>query len=108
LLKAISFDTTDDNVGYTVNIYTQFQNGALGQLATTVSGTMAHEGFHTIDLLSLVPLPQGQDFYIELQTSNGQQANDGNTNPSRSDDVQAYRCGGLNVDCDLGLRGHVV
>ena len=41
---------------------------------------MAHEGFHTIDLPSLVPLTQGQDFYIELQTSNGQQANDGNTN----------------------------
>ena len=50
----------------------------LGQLAATVSGTQAFEGFHTIDLLSLVPLTQGQDFYVELQTSNGQQANDGN------------------------------
>jgi len=26
-----------------------------------------------------VPLVQGQDFYIELQTSNGQQADDGDT-----------------------------
>ena len=50
----------------------------LGQLATTVTGTEAFEGFHTIDLLSLVSLSQGQDFYIELQTSNGKQANDGN------------------------------
>ncbi len=81
-LTAVSFYTTDDNVGYTVNIYKQFQNGVLGQLATTTSGTIAHEGFHTVDLPSLVPLPQGQDFYIELQTSNGQQANDGNTNVS--------------------------
>ena len=77
-LKSVSFYTTDDNVGYTVNVYKQFQNGVLGQLAATVSGTEAFEGFHTIDLPSLVPLSQGQDFYIELQTSNGQQANDGN------------------------------
>ena len=48
-------------------------------MATTTSGTMPHEGFHTIDLPSLVPLPQGQDFYIQLYTNNGQQANDGNT-----------------------------
>jgi hypothetical protein len=79
-LTAVSFYTTDDNVGYTVNIYKQFQDGVLGQFVTSVSGTMAHEGFHTVDLLSLVPLTQGQDFYLELQTSNGQQANDGNTN----------------------------
>ena len=81
-LKAVSFYTTADNVGYTVNIYRQFQNGALGQLATTVSGTITHEGFHTVDLLSVVPLLQGQDFYVELRTSNSQQANDGNTNVS--------------------------
>ena len=77
-LKAVSFYTTDNNVGYTVKVYKRFQDGVLGQLAATVSGTQAYEGFHTIDLLSLVPLSQGQDFYIELQTSNGQQANDGN------------------------------
>ena len=77
-LKSVSFYTTDDSVGYTVNVYEQFQNGVLGQLAATVSGTEAYEGFHTIDLPNLVPLAQGQDFYIELQTSNGQQANDGN------------------------------
>jgi C1A family cysteine protease len=79
-LKSVSFYTTDDSIGYTVKIYKQFQNGVLGQLATTTSGTMIHEGFHTIDLPSLVGLSQGQDFYIELQTSNGLQAHDGNTN----------------------------
>ena len=77
-LKSVSFYTTGDSVGYTVNIYEQFQNGVLGQLATTASGTEAFEGFHTIDLPSLVPLAPGQNFYVELQTSNGQQANDGN------------------------------
>jgi hypothetical protein len=82
LLKAISFYTTEDDVGYTANVYTQFQNGVLGQLVATVSGEMAHEGFHTVDLLNLVPLSQGHDFYIELITSDGWQANDGNTNVS--------------------------
>jgi hypothetical protein len=76
-LKSVSFYTTGDSVGYTVSIYEQFQNGVLGQLAASVSGSEAFEGFHTIDLPRLVPLVQGQDFYIELQTSNGQQANDG-------------------------------
>ena len=79
-LKSVSFYTTGDNVGYTAKIFKQFQDGVLGQLAATASGTIAHEGFHTIDLASLVSLSKGQDFYIELQTSNGQQANDGDTN----------------------------
>jgi autotransporter-associated beta strand protein len=77
-LKSVSFYTTDNNVGYTVKVFRTFRNGTLGGLAATVSGTQAFEGFHTIDLPGLVSLPQGQDFYIELQTSNGQQANDGN------------------------------
>jgi hypothetical protein len=77
-LKSVSFYTTDNNVGYTVKIYKQFQNGVLGQLATVASGTETYQGFHTIDLASLVPLSKGQDFYIEVQTSNGKQANDGN------------------------------
>ena len=81
-LKAVSFYTTEDNVGYTVDVYKQFVGGVLGQLAATASGTIGHEGFHTVDLASLVSLAQGQDFYIELQTSNGQQACDGNTNVS--------------------------
>ena len=77
LLKSVSFYTTDDDVGYTVNVYEQFQGGVLGNLAATISGTEAFEGLHTIDLPSLVSLTQGQNFYIELRTSNGQQANDG-------------------------------
>jgi C1A family cysteine protease len=80
LLKSVSFYTTDDNVGYTVSIYKQFQAGGdLGQLVTSASGTISHEGFHTVDLSSLVPLAKDENFYIELQTSNGWQANDGNT-----------------------------
>jgi C1A family cysteine protease len=77
-LKAVSFYTTDNSVDYTVNVYKQFQNGALGQLAATISGTQAYEGFHTVDLANLVSMSQGQDFYIELKTSNGEQASDGN------------------------------
>lgn len=83
LLKSVSFYTTGDDVGYTVNIYRQFQGGALGNLAATISGTEAFEGFHTVDLASLVPLAQGQNFYVELKTSNGQQANDGDVSWQR-------------------------
>ena len=87
-LKSVSFYTTDNNVGYTVKVYKQFQSGVLGQLAATVSGTQSFEGFHTIDLIDLIPLSQGQDFYIQLQTSNGQQANDGNILKQRLLDFQ--------------------
>jgi autotransporter-associated beta strand protein len=87
-LKSVSFYTTDNNVGYTVKIYKQLQNGVLGQLAATVSGTQSFQGFHTIDLLGQVSLLQGQDFYIELQTSNGYQANDGNVLKQRLLDFQ--------------------
>jgi autotransporter-associated beta strand protein len=87
-LKSVSFYTTDDNVGYTAKIYKQFQNGVLGQLVATVSGTQTFEGFHTVDLFGLVPLAQGQDYYVELQTSNGQQANDGNVLKQRILDFQ--------------------
>lgn len=77
-LKSVSFYTTENSVSFTVKVYEQFDHGVLGQLAATVSGTEAFEGFHTVDLASLVPLGAGQDFYVELQPSNGQQANDGN------------------------------
>jgi C1A family cysteine protease len=77
-LKSVSFYTTDNNVGYAVKVYKRFQNGVLSDLEATASGTEAFQGFHTVDLAGLVSLAQGQDFYIELQTSNGQQANDGN------------------------------
>ena len=78
LLKSVSFYTTDDNVGYTVNVYEQFQSGVLGQLAATISGTEELRGlsYHR-PAPAWCPLAQGQDFYIELKTSNGQQANDG-------------------------------
>jgi hypothetical protein len=76
-LKSVSFYTTDDSVSYTVKVYEQFQGGVLSQLAATLSGSETFEGFHTVDLTSVVPLVLGQDFYVELQTSNGQQANDG-------------------------------
>ncbi len=86
-LKSVSFYTTDDSVGYTVKVYKQFQNGVLGQLSATVSGTESYEGFHTIDLLNLVPLAQGQSFYIELQTSNHEEANDGSILKQRLLDI---------------------
>ena len=60
----------------------------LGGLAATVSGTEAFEGFHTVDLPSLVILSPDEDFYVELQTSNGGQANDGDISLQRLLDFQ--------------------
>ena len=78
-LQSVSIFTTEDDVEYTVSVFTRFEDGTLSELAATTSGSMTHEGFHTIDLPSLVSLMEGQDFYIELQTSNCQQACDGDS-----------------------------
>ena len=70
-LAAISFYTAVDDVTYTVKIYDTFSDGTLADELATKNGTIDVTGYHTIDLDSLVPLTNGDDFYMYLQLSDG-------------------------------------
>jgi len=70
-LAAVSFYTTTDNVTYTVKIYDTFSGDAPSEELGSKTGTIAVTGYHTVDLDSLVPLSDGDDFYIYLELSAG-------------------------------------
>ena len=70
-LESVSFFTADDDVNYLISIYDQFLNNQLINELSSVSGTIAHTGFHTIDLDDPVTLRSGDDFYIYLYLSQG-------------------------------------
>ena len=72
-LEAVSFYTATDNVAYTVTVYDSFVDGELQKQLSTTSGTIHYTGFHTIDLVPLVNLTEGNDFYIYLNLSTGGQ-----------------------------------
>ncbi len=75
-LAAVSFCTAEDNVTYTVRVYDTFAGGALSEELASITGTAGVTGFHTVDLDSIVSLSDGDDFYILLELSDGQQAID--------------------------------
>jgi uncharacterized protein (TIGR03437 family) len=72
-VAAVSFYTFGANSSYTVNVYTNVQgtptNGVLG---TTMTGTIATMGYHTIRLATPVPVASGSSFsvVVRLQTPN--------------------------------------
>jgi len=71
-LKAVSFYTAADSVNYTCTIYDDFDtelSNSLGQVA----GFIELKGFHTIDLPELIGIPEGDDFYLELEFDKGGQ-----------------------------------
>jgi C1A family cysteine protease len=75
-LAAISFYTAADAVDYTARIYDGFDGAGLSGLLAEVAGTFAWRGFHTVDLPGLVPLADGDDFYIVVELSGGGHAYD--------------------------------
>ena len=75
-IGAVSFYTAADDVTYVVKIYDSFIDGFLQGEFTTVSGTIDHIGFHTIDLIDPVAVSNGDDFYLYVSLSDGGQAYD--------------------------------
>jgi hypothetical protein len=72
-LTAVSFFTAADNVEYIVKIYDTFSNNELTNELASVQGSFAYQGFHTVDLPELIPLTEGDSFYIYLWLSDGGQ-----------------------------------
>ena len=70
-LAAVSFYTAADEVDYAVRIYDEFLSGQLSDPLATVAGTAAVSGYHTVDLDTLVTLSAGDDFYVNLEVSDG-------------------------------------
>lgn len=70
-LRAVSFCTAADAVDYTVRVYDDFTAGQLANQLAIASGSMAVAGYHTADLSSLVQLADGDDFYVQLEVSDG-------------------------------------
>jgi len=128
-LVAVSFFTAVEGVTYTVTVYDRFEAGELWDELSTTSGTIADEGFHTVDLGAPVALAAGDDFYLYLSLSAGGQPYDRSSEvpvllgsearvwvPSSADPDQSfYKSGGtwhdLYVDndsanfCIKGLAG---
>jgi C1A family cysteine protease len=76
LLDAVSFITAVDDVTYTVTIHDRFEGGVLLDPLATVSGVCEVSGLHTVDLTQPVELQAGQDFFVEVELSDGGHAYD--------------------------------
>jgi len=70
-INAISFFTATNNVDYTIKIYDDFDGTNLQNELSAKSGTIDYIGLHTIELDTVVPLTEGEDFYVYLILSDG-------------------------------------
>ncbi|MFH1013386.1 MAG: lectin like domain-containing protein [Thermoplasmatota archaeon] len=73
ILEAVSFFTSSDDVTFELVIYDRFETCTLKYPLSTVTGTLAYRGFHTIELNDPVGLRAGDDFYVYLSLSSGGQ-----------------------------------
>jgi C1A family cysteine protease len=75
-LSSVSFYTAANNVDYTVKIYDGFADGQLLGERANVSGTIQYLGYHTVDLLSPLPITQGDTVIVYVSLSQGGMAID--------------------------------
>ncbi len=75
-IRAVSFYTARDNVGYTVKLYRRFANGQLQEEAAIKAGAFPHTGFHTVNLDAPVPVRANEKFYVYLDLTGGGHAID--------------------------------
>jgi C1A family cysteine protease len=75
-IRALSFYTATDGASYVARIYTEFSGGELSAEVSEQEGTIAHAGFHTVDLDWPVPVQAGEKFYVYLRLSAGGQPYD--------------------------------
>ena len=87
-LKAVSFFTTAHDSGYTVHVYSTFENGELKNEIANASGHESNRGFHTVDLTSPVSLSPGQKFFVQVELPKGGHAFD------KTSEVPVLLCGG--------------
>ena len=69
ILKAVSFETGNTNLDYTINIYKNIMDAAnpeSGSLVSTVSGTTTFEGIYTVKLETPVELSRGDTYSVVI------------------------------------------
>lgn len=66
LLEAVSFFTNDNNVNYEITVYETIDASGPAGLLSTVTGTIEHSGFHTINLPTALSLMGMDEFVVYL------------------------------------------
>ncbi len=70
---AASFYTTDNKAKYEITVYTDLKNPAdptSGTPSAITTGVETFAGYHTVDLLSAVPVDKGETFSIVIRLEN--------------------------------------
>ncbi len=67
-LDAVALYTMADNAAYTVSIYRNLKGASpdTGEKITSFSGTLPHEGYHTVSLPERLYLDAGEKFAVEV------------------------------------------
>jgi C1A family cysteine protease len=69
-LKSVGFYTQVDNASYDLQIYDAWSSDRPSDLLASQTGAIATEGFHVIDLNSLISLGANDDFVVYLKLTN--------------------------------------
>lgn len=70
-MEAVSFFTNDNNINYQVSVYESIDDAGPEGLLSTVSGTIEHSGFHTIDLPAPLSLMDMDEVVVYLSLEGG-------------------------------------